>query len=478
MARFRHVKLLSVRRFLLLSLLLLSSVAWVPQAQSAPPVAPMVTLEREPAPAGALARTLAGVPRGVRTTLLVRDLKSGEVLAALDPDRPLIPASTMKLVTAAAVLYDRGGAAGWWSTELTVPATEAGRSHVTTLTLRGSGDPTLSVAGTPNSLRALAEQAHRRGIRAVDAVRIDTLPLDATSFEASELGLPMPAVRLREWEERPPTSAAEARRRLGATLIAELRRVGITVGREEVTPAPAYRPYVPPPRQAEKGRPLPPEWRIPLERRPEPGVASVRSGSPFSFLAATLRPSDNLRAEALLATVAVRPGETGSLKSALKRERAILQRMGLDLTGAVLEDGSGLGRGNRLTARQLTGLLSAMYVLPYPTAAQYGRELPPALYRARHNAYAEALPQAGTGEDVPGYAGRGGTLARRLVGSGLDVRAKTGTLPGVSALAGYMTAGSGRLLAFAVLMNGPEDSPILTLRALQDQAVRDIAAAF
>lgn len=477
MVRLPRVKLRLVRRLLLLSFLLLP-VARAPQAQSAPPVVPTVTLEREPGPTGALARTLTGVPSGVRTALLVRDLNTGKVLAALEPDRPLIPASTIKLVTAAAVLYDRGGAGGWWSTELTVPAAEAGRSRVTVLTLRGSADPTLSVEGTPNSLRALAEQARARGVRAVGAVRIDTLPLDATSFEATELGLPMPAVRLREWEDRPPTSAAEARRRLGATLIAELRRVGITVGSEEVTSAPAYRPYVPPPRQDEKGRPLAPELLIPLERRPEQGVASVRSGSPFAFLASTLRPSDNLRAEALLATIAVRPGETGTLRSALKRERAILQRMGLDLSGAVLEDGSGLGRGNRLTPRQLTGLLGVMYVLPYPVAGKQGRELPPALYRARHNAFAEALPQAGTGEDVPEREGRGGTLALRLLGSGLDVRAKTGTLPGVSTLAGYMTSKSGRPLAFALMMNGPEDSPILTLRALQDQAVRDIAAAF
>ncbi|AAF09764.1 D-alanyl-D-alanine carboxypeptidase/D-alanyl-D-alanine-endopeptidase [Deinococcus radiodurans] len=474
-----------MRRFLLLSFLLLPVAAQsstpAPPAQATQPQpapAPSVTLEREPLPTGALAHTLAEVPRPVRTGLLVRDLNTGKVLVALDPDRPLVPASTMKLVTAAAVLYDRGGAGGWWSTELTVPAPDTGKGHVSALTLRGSGDPTLSVSGTPNSLRALAEQAHTRGIRAVDAVRIDTLPLDATSFEATELGLAMPAVRLREWENRPPTSAAEARRRLGATLIAELRRVGITVAHEEVTSAPAYRPYVPPPRQDEKGRPLPPDLLIPLSQRPEQGVASVRSGSPFPFLASTLRPSDNLRAEALLATVAVRPGETGTLKSALKREQAILQRLGLDLSDVVLEDGSGLGRGNRLTPRLLTGLLRELYTLPYPTAAQYGRELPPALYHARHNAFAELLPQAGTGEDVPDHDGRGGTLARRLVGTGLDVRAKTGTLPGVSALAGYLTAKSGRPLAFAVLMNGPEDSPILTLRALQDQAVRDIAAAF
>ncbi|MCD0158338.1 D-alanyl-D-alanine carboxypeptidase, partial [Deinococcus sp. 6GRE01] len=50
-------------------------------------------------------------------------------------------------------------------------------------------------------------------------------------------------------------------------------------------------------------------------------------------------------------------------------------------------------------------------------------------------------------------------------------------LPGVSALAGYVTGRSGRTLVFAVLMNGPEDTPILTLRAVQDRVVQAMAQA-
>ncbi|MCD0170229.1 D-alanyl-D-alanine carboxypeptidase, partial [Deinococcus sp. 23YEL01] len=62
-------------------------------------------------------------------------------------------------------------------------------------------------------------------------------------------------------------------------------------------------------------------------------------------------------------------------------------------------------------------------------------------------------------------------------GFAFDVRAKTGTLPGVSALAGYVTGRSGRTLVFAVLMNGSEDTPILTLRAVQDRVVQAMAQA-
>ncbi|WP_370637695.1 D-alanyl-D-alanine carboxypeptidase [Deinococcus sp. 6GRE01] len=47
----------------------------------------------------------------------------------------------------------------------------------------------------------------------------------------------------------------------------------------------------------------------------------------------------------------------------------------------------------------------------------------------------------------------------------------------MSALAGYVTGRSGRTLVFAVLMNGPEDTPILTLRAVQDRVVQAMAQA-
>lgn len=433
-----------------------------------------LTLRPDPALGAAVQRALAQLPQGVRVGLLVRDLTAGEVLEARGPDLSLLPASTLKLVMAASVLLDRGGQDGWWSTELTVPATEVGRARISHLTLRGDADPTLSRSG-PNSLRALARQTYARGVRGVGAVRLDETRLDAASWRGLALGVPMTPLPLADWHSRPPATAAAARARLGAALITELRRAGIGVGSDAVGAAPAVRPFAPPPRVDGRGRPLPPDPFIPPERRPEQGVASVRSAPPFAVLAATLRPSDNLRAEELLATLAVRPAGDGTLAGALGRERAALRRLGVDLTGVRLIDGSGLSRGNRLTARALVEVLGAMHNLPYPLQ-DAGAERPGQTYRARNNLLAEALPQAGTGEVRLAHDGRGGTLALRL-GGGPDVRAKTGTLPGVSALAGYVTARSGHTLAFALLMNGPESSPVLTLRAVQDEVVRALAAA-
>ncbi|WP_019587163.1 D-alanyl-D-alanine carboxypeptidase/D-alanyl-D-alanine-endopeptidase [Deinococcus apachensis] len=465
-----------MRRPLPLCLACLLVGAGLPESRATPPPIPTVTLHHAPDLSPRVRRTLAELPGSVRVGLLVRDLTTGERLETREADLPLIPASTTKLVTAASVLVDRGGVGGWWSTELTVPAAEVGRARVSHLTLRGGADPTLSVADGPNSLRSLAKQAYARGVREVGGVRLDETGLDARTWRGLPLGVPMTPIRLADWHDRPPLSASEARAQAGAALIAELRRAGIRVRSAAVGTAPPFRPYTPPPRKDEHGGPLPPDPFVPVSHRPEQGVASVRSASPFEVLAATLRPSDNLRAEELLATLAAGPGGNGTLEGALSRERAALRRLNVDLTGISLADGSGLSRDNRLTARALVELLEAMYHLPYPKG-QLNAELPDTTYRARRNAFAEALPQAGTGENVPAHDGRGGTLALRLRGSGLDVRAKTGTLPGVSALAGYVTARSGHTLAFALLMNGPEDSPILGLRDVQDRVVKAVAAA-
>ena len=76
---------------------------------------------------------------------------------------------------------------------------------------------------------------------------------------------------------------------------------------------------------------------------------------------------------------------------------------------------------------------------------------------------------ADTGSRTPQQLARGGTLSNRL--RGLNVRAKTGTLPGVSSLAGYVRARSGHLLAFSILLDRTQANT-LELRAFQDELLR------
>jgi D-alanyl-D-alanine carboxypeptidase/D-alanyl-D-alanine-endopeptidase (penicillin-binding protein 4) len=51
-------------------------------------------------------------------------------------------------------------------------------------------------------------------------------------------------------------------------------------------------------------------------------------------------------------------------------------------------------------------------------------------------------------------AGKDGTLAHRMGGTPAEgkVRAKSGTMNGISALSGYVTTGSGELLAFSIMI--------------------------
>ncbi|WP_291429806.1 D-alanyl-D-alanine carboxypeptidase [Deinococcus sp.] len=487
-----------MRRFLLLSLLVLPGGAAV--APAPPPAdAGAFHLTREPGLSAGVQAALTDLPRGVRVGILLREVGGGPVLETQEPDGAFIPASTTKLVTAASVLHDVGGAGGAWTAQLTVPASQVGargvQARVKAVTLRGSGDPTLSVGGgsvnggggeSGYSLRALARQAYARGLREVGEVRVDET-LDTASFASLTVGVPLTGLRLDSWHDEPPQSAEQAHARLGAALRAELRRAGVRVASDVTGRAAPFTPYLPPIPAAEAEKtPAEPDPFVPVARRPEQGVAVVRSGSPQAALARTLRPSDNLLAESLLATLAHPPGGNGTLRGALDRERAFLRQIGVDLSGLNLADGSGLSRESRLSPRALGTLLTVMHDLPYPTraaqaaalrAAQPARLLPDALYRDRGNAFIEALAQAGTGENVPEHDGRGGTLALRMRGLNLDVRAKTGTLPGVSALAGYVTGRSGRTLAFAVLMNGPEDTSILTMRDVQDRVVQAMAQA-
>lgn len=100
-----------------------------------------------------------------------------------------------------------------------------------------------------------------------------------------------------------------------------------------------------------------------------------------------------------------------------------------------LEDGSGLARGNRATARSIALLLAKMLLQPPDQAKMFSDSLA-----------------------VPGEAE--GTLKKRFEADAYRgrVRAKTGHITGVSNLAGYLRTKREKTVAFAILMNDVTDS--------------------
>ena len=148
------------------------------------------------------------------------------------------------------------------------------------------------------------------------------------------------------------------------------------------------------------------------------------------ILGRMMKESDNLYAEAMFYQIAA---ATGNRPATAKHARTLMQQlirqMGLNPKGYRMADGSGLSLYNYLSAELLVRLL---------------------LY-AWHNQQVYDLLQP----SLP-IAGEDGTLKKRMKSpftSG-NVRAKTGTVTGVSSLAGYCTAANGHELCFAIINQG------------------------
>jgi D-alanyl-D-alanine carboxypeptidase/D-alanyl-D-alanine-endopeptidase (penicillin-binding protein 4) len=138
--------------------------------------------------------------------------------------------------------------------------------------------------------------------------------------------------------------------------------------------------------------------------------------------------SDNQIADLLLKEIGRAREPVGSLTGGARVATDALRVLCVPMAGAV-DDGSGLSRGNTRSAREWRSILQAAR----------GQAWWPLLY--------DALP----------VAGRSGTLAGRMRGTAAEgtVHAKTGTIIGGTALAGYGTTASGRAVVFSVVVNGP-----------------------
>ncbi|HEY6548500.1 MAG TPA: D-alanyl-D-alanine carboxypeptidase/D-alanyl-D-alanine-endopeptidase, partial [Vicinamibacteria bacterium] len=155
-------------------------------------------------------------------------------------------------------------------------------------------------------------------------------------------------------------------------------------------------------------------------------VLSAHESPPLAELLKVVnKESQNLHAEILLRVLGLKASGQGSVEAGQAAVLDFLTRAGVEADSWGLQDGSGLSRSDLLTARGLVALLVAM---DRHTAAQ---------------AFRESLAEPG----------QKGTLENRLKADYGRVHAKTGTLRQANALAGYVTAGDGERLAFAILLN-------------------------
>jgi D-alanyl-D-alanine carboxypeptidase/D-alanyl-D-alanine-endopeptidase (penicillin-binding protein 4) len=153
-------------------------------------------------------------------------------------------------------------------------------------------------------------------------------------------------------------------------------------------------------------------------------VAAVTSPPLESIVRHTNQVSDNYYAEMLLKGIGARSGGSGSTAAGARVARAYGREAGFSTR---VVDGSGLSRGNLAAPRDIGRLL--LDARKQPWFAAFYRSLP--------------------------LAGVSGTLHDRMRGTRASgrCRAKTGTLAGVTALAGYCRAPDGDPVTFALLMN-------------------------
>ena len=376
-------------------------------AQAAGPAATEARLEREMRAAGP------------HSSALVVDVDNGETIFARAPNASRVPASVNKLHTTAAVLM-RLGPEATLTTDVLLDRPAVDGVITGNLYLRGGGDFTFGPAQARRLAAAVAESGltEVRGRVIGDEALFDShRGLPSTGFATSAWVGPLSALSYQRglsgssrprFQSRPALFAAQRFARA-------LERAGVTVRRHARTGV-------------------------------APGSAQLTLRMPSApvrdLVAAVNQPSDNFGAEMMLKLLGARFAEQGTTAGGARVVSEAMRELGVR---PQVTDGSGLSRSNRTSAAQVVTLLRGMDA--GVDAAAFSASLP--------------------------VAGRSGTLARRMRGTAAAgrCRAKTGTLTGVSALAGYCATPSGRV-AFAFLMNGVD---VAAARSRQDRMTATLA---
>jgi D-alanyl-D-alanine carboxypeptidase/D-alanyl-D-alanine-endopeptidase (penicillin-binding protein 4) len=387
-----------------------------PLATANPGVVPVT--DDAPVPTGsALAAAMSVAladPNLGRLTGRITDALSGKALWTQQEDLPMQPASTNKVLTAAAALLalDRGARV----TTRVITGDQPG-----VVVLVGDGDPTLSTAEVGQDtwyrdaarISDLADQVRRSGVTPTE-VQVDTSAFtgpsmapgwDPDDIEGGDIA-PIESVMVDGGRTQPTT--VESRRSLTPALDAgQALAAALGVDTDKVSIATS----------SVTGREL----------------GSVSSAPLVVRLGEMMNASDNVMAESIAREVAAAMGRPRSFAGAVDAVTNRLATAHIAVSGATLMDASGLSVDDRLSARTLDAVVQAAAGPDQP-------ELRPLL---------DMLP----------VAGGSGTLSERFLdpksgrGAAGWLRAKTGSLTRTNALAGVVTDRDRRVLTFAFISN-------------------------
>ncbi|MGA0011280.1 MAG: D-alanyl-D-alanine carboxypeptidase/D-alanyl-D-alanine endopeptidase [Candidatus Nanopelagicales bacterium] len=329
---------------------------------------------------------------GGDATLHVRHIASDATVADDGAQERQIPASTMKVMTAATSLSTLGE--NFRFTTRVVAGATSGR-----IVLVGGGDPLLST----RDLRMLAKRTARSLGGGTVVVDVDDYlfprPSDAEGWEPGD---------------RPTYASA-------------VRPLGLLGSYSNDTVAIAWSAFVQALRA--KGVSASVGDRV-LASDEAARIAFVRPHTLREAVRVMLTVSENNVAEVLYRQVALGRGYPATWSGSSSAAKEALRGLGLQTWRMKLIDGSGLSGSNRLTAASLTEVLDV------------------AMSEPSLDALIDGLP----------VAGRSGTLINRFAAPPAscargEVAAKTGSLTGVSTLAGVTKGSDGQWRSFAIMVN-------------------------
>ena len=323
--------------------------------------------------------------------MIVYDLTADSILYKVNERQALRPASTMKLVTAITAL-DRLGGSYQFRTQLYHTGSIEENTLKGDLYCVGGFDP----AFNGDDLRAFVESVHQMGIDTI----CGRVVADLSMKDADLLG--------EGWcwdDDNPKLSPLSIGRDIEFLdrFVKKLSEDSIVFAGIRLSNS-----------------------SLPNDAR----ILCTRTHTMDQILQRMMKVSDNFYAEAMFyqlgAAIGRRPAKAKDAASVVKQ---LIQKVGNGKNPYRVADGSGLSLYNYVTPELEMRLLRYAY--------------------RNSQIYQHLLPS------LP-IAGRDGTLKTRMKGTFAEgnVKAKTGTVTGVSALAGYCTAANGHQLCFSMINQG------------------------
>lgn len=431
--------------------------------------------------------------RDAQWGVLVVSLDQGDTLFAFEADAPLAPASNMKLLTTAAALRRLGPDFRFQTYLLSEGTVSNGVLHGD-LVLYGTGDPGISdrfFYSKDEVLRLLVDQLEQLGITEVSGQLVADAshlpgPLRPTGWDPADLNDHFAgAVSALSYNENVVSFRVVAGERIGVR--PEIHTVpddaGLDVVNNALTVSGRARPRlailredpldpiriegritrgsrdvwrqmtVPSPSHfaasalravlAERGIRVSGGIRVvetpatsivrrvtapSIQTRDRTRILAKHVSAPLSdYLAVVNKGSNNLYAELVFRTVGRAAGGIGNPQASAQAVLEAVAAIGVPVADLVMLDGSGLSAGNRVTAAAFVALVAGM------------------AKTEQWPAYWASLPVAGRRREL-------GRMYQTAAAGNL--RAKTGTIEGVSALSGLVRSRDQERLAFSIMLNG------------------------